>query len=60
MGFSKQFHLVIKYNKGGTNKFIGMLSRPPTSKIRNLGTLIHMQPFIHDAYTEDEDFKEVF
>jgi hypothetical protein len=29
-----------------------------------LGTLMHMDPFTHDAYkdtyTEDDDFKEVF
>ena len=41
-----------------------MLSRHLTTKIKNLGTLIHMEPFTHDAYkeeyTEDEDFKEVF
>jgi len=41
-----------------------MLSRPPTSNIVDLGTLMHMEPFTHDAYREayieDEDFKEVF
>jgi hypothetical protein len=41
-----------------------MLSRPPTSNITALGTLMHMDPFTHDAYieayTKDEDFKEVF
>jgi hypothetical protein len=41
-----------------------MLSRPPTSKITTLGTLMHMDPFTHDtykhAYTEYEDFKRVF
>jgi hypothetical protein len=41
-----------------------MLSRPPTPKIIALGTLMHMEPFTHDAYKEeyieDEDFKEVF
>jgi hypothetical protein len=41
-----------------------MLSRPPTSNITTLGTLMHMDPLTHDAYketyTEDEDFKEVF
>jgi hypothetical protein len=64
MGFLQQFHLVIKYKKGSTNKLADMLSRPPTSKITALGTLMHMDPFTHDAYkeayTEDEDFKEVF
>jgi hypothetical protein len=41
-----------------------ILSRPPTSKITYLGTLMHMDPFTHDAYIEaykeNEDFKEVF
>jgi hypothetical protein len=56
--------LVIEYKKGSTNKLEDMLSRPPTSKIIALGTLMHMDPFTHDAYIEayieDEDFKEVF
>jgi hypothetical protein len=64
MGFLQQFHLVIKYKKGSTNNLAYMLSRPPTSKITTLGTLMHMDPFTHDAYreayTKDEDFKEVF
>jgi hypothetical protein len=64
MGFLQQFHLIIKYKKGSTNKLVDMLSRPPTSKITTLGTLMHMEPFTHDAYKEayieDEDFKEVF
>jgi hypothetical protein len=41
-----------------------MISRPPTSKITYFGTLVHMDPFTHDAkkesYKEDEEFKEVF
>jgi hypothetical protein len=40
-----------------------LISRPPTSKITTLGTLMHMDPFTHDAYkeayTKYEDFKEV-
>ena len=64
MGFLHQFHLVIKYKKGNTNKLIDMLSRPPTSKITAFGTLMHMEPFTHDAYrdpySEDEEFKEVY
>lgn len=55
---------MIKYKKGSTNKLVDMLSRPPTSKIIALGTLVHMEPFTHDAYREacskDEDFKEVY
>jgi hypothetical protein len=64
MGFLQQFHLVIKYKKGSTNKLADMISRPSASKITTLGTLMHMEIFTHDAfkeaYTEDEDFKEVF
>jgi hypothetical protein len=41
-----------------------MLSMPPTSKVTTLGSLMHMDPFTHDAYeeayTEDEDFQDVF
>jgi hypothetical protein len=56
--------LVIKYKKGSINKLADMLSQPPTSKITALGTLMHMDPFTHDAYgetyIEDEEFKELF
>jgi len=41
-----------------------MLSRLPTSRITTLRILMHMDPFIDDAYreayTKDEEFKEVF
>lgn len=41
-----------------------MISSPPTSNITTLGTLMHIDPFTHDAYREayleDEDFKEVY
>ena len=64
MGFLQQFHLVIKYKNGNINKLEDMLSRPLTSNITTLGTLMHMEPFTHDAYKEayieDEDSKEVF
>jgi len=50
--------------KGNANKLENMISRPPTSKVTTLGTLMHMESFTHDAYkeayTKDEDFKEVF
>jgi hypothetical protein len=46
------------------NKLVDMLSRPPTSNITTLGTLMYMEPFIHDEYREEyieyEDLKEVF
>ena len=37
-----------------------MFSWPPTSNIHALRTLMHMEPFTHDAYTKDEDSKETF
>ena len=55
--------MVIKYKKGITKKLDDMLSRPSTSKIIALGTLMFMDPFTHDAYkeaySEYEDFKKV-
>jgi hypothetical protein len=64
MLFLQQFHLVIKYKKGNTNKLETTLSCTPTSMNTTLGTLMHMDPFTHDAYKEayieDEEFKEVF
>ena len=64
MGFLQKFHLVINYKKGSTNKLVEMLSRPSTSKITYLGTLMHMEPLTHDAYKEayleNEDLKEVY
>jgi hypothetical protein len=62
--FLQQFHLAIKYKKGSTNNLKYIPSRRPTSNISTLGTLMHMDPFTHDAYKhayiENEDFKEVF
>lgn len=64
MGFLQQFHLVIRCKKGSSNNLFDMLSRPPTSNIAALGTLMQMEPFTHDAYieaySEDEDFNEVY
>jgi hypothetical protein len=64
MGLLQKFHLVLNYYKGNTNRLEDMLSMFPTFKITYLGSLMHMDPFTHDAYkeecTEDEDFKEAF
>ena len=64
MGFLQQFHLIIKYKKGSTNKLEYILSRITIDKITTLGTHMHIEPFTHDAYKEEyieyEDFKEVF
>jgi len=55
---------VIKYKRGNTNNLANMLSRPNTSKIISLGTLKHMDPFTHDAdseeYSEYDDFNKMF
>jgi hypothetical protein len=40
----------MKDKKRNTNNLEDMLSRPPTSNIISLGTLMHMDPFTHDAY----------
>jgi len=56
--------LGIKYKKGNTKKLVDMLSRPPTSNIIALETIMHTDPFTHDAYREayskNENFKEVY
>ena len=50
MGVLKQFHLEIKYKKGTTNTFINIILRTSTSMTINLGTLMHMDPFIHKVF----------
>jgi hypothetical protein len=60
MGFLQQFHLVIKYKKGTSNKVVDMLSRPPI-----VASIILKNAYLsHDSYVEqyaiDEDFKEVY
>jgi hypothetical protein len=60
MGFLQQFHLVIKYKKGTSNKVDNMLSRPPS----DASIILKNVCLSHDSYVEqyvvDEDFKEVF
>jgi hypothetical protein len=60
MGFLQQFHLVIKYKKGTSNKLVDILSRPPI-----IASIILKNAYLsHDSYIEqypiDEDFKEVY
>ena len=60
MGFLQQFHLVIKYKKGTSNKVADMISRPfIVSSI-----ILKNASLSHDSYVEkyaiDEDFKEVY
>jgi hypothetical protein len=60
MGFLQQFHLVIKYKKGTSNKIVDMLSRPPIIA----SIILKNASLSHDIYVEqsvvDEGFKEVF
>ena len=60
MGFLQQFHLVIKYKKGTSNKVFDMPSIPPIATSINLKNT----SLSHDSYVEqyaiDEDFKEVY
>jgi hypothetical protein len=60
MGFIQQFHLVIKYKKGKSNKVDDMLSRPPNATY----IILKNASLSHDSYVEqyvvDDDFKEVF
>jgi hypothetical protein len=60
MCFLQQFHLVIKYKKGTSNKVADMISRPPINAsifLKNdyLSNDIHVE-----KYAIDEDFKEVY
>jgi hypothetical protein len=59
MGFLQQFHMVIKYKKGTSNKVSDMISRPPIVA----SIILKNTSLSHDSYVEkysiDEDFKEV-
>ena len=60
MVFLQQFHLVIKYKKGTSNKVVDMISRPPIVA----SIVLKNASLSHDSYVEqyaiDEDFKEVY
>jgi hypothetical protein len=60
MCFLQQFHLVIKYKNGMSNKVAYMLSRPPIAA----SIILKNASLSHDSYVEkyfiDEDFKEVY
>jgi ABC-type uncharacterized transport system auxiliary subunit len=60
MGFLQQFHLLIKYKKGTSNKVVDMFSRPPIVA----SIILKNASLSHDSYVEpyvvDEDLKEVF
>jgi hypothetical protein len=57
MGFPQQFHLVIKYKKGTSNKVYDMFSRPPIVA----SIILKNTSLSHDSYVEqysiDENFK---
>jgi hypothetical protein len=60
MGFLQQFHLLIKYKKGTSNKVADMLSRPPIAS----SIIFKNTSLSHDSYVEkyaiDEYFKDVY
>jgi len=60
MGFLQQFHLVIKYKKGTSNKVADMLSHPPISAF----VILHNASLSFESYIEqyanDDNFKETY
>ena len=60
MGFLQQFHLVIKYKKGTSNKVVDILSRPPIVAFM----ILKNASLSHDSYIEqyiiNEYLKEVY
>ena len=60
MVFLHQFHLVIKYKKGVTNKVADMLSRP----YLNASVTLQDSSLKHESYIEqyctDADFKDIY
>jgi hypothetical protein len=60
MGFLQQFHLVIKYKKGTSNKVADILSKVPI----DASIILKNTSLSHDIYVEqyaiDEDFKELY
>ena len=63
MGFSQQFHLIIKYKKGTQNKITNMFSRPPITTI-NTSIVLQQIPLACSIYIEqcakEEYFKYVY
>ena len=60
MGFIQQFHMVIKYKKGTSNKVVDMLSRPRIFA----SIILHNASLYFESYAEqyanDDDFKETY
>jgi hypothetical protein len=60
MGFLQQFHLLIKYKKGTSNKVVDMLSIPPiVASIILKNDSLSLDSYV-EKYFVDEHFKEVF
>jgi hypothetical protein len=60
MGFLQQFHLVIKYKKGTSNKVVDLLSRLPiVASIILKNTYLSCDSYV-EQYDIDEYFKEVY
>lgn len=55
MSYLQQFNIVIKYKKGGTNKFADMLSRPLTPICYALLVAMQIQPIVPSEYTKRYD-----
>jgi hypothetical protein len=60
MGLLQQFHLVIKYKNGTSNKLANILSRPPIVASIILKNASLYQDSYVEQYAIDEDFKEVY
>ena len=60
MGFLQQFHLVIKYKKGVTNKVDDMLSRPSLNSLVVLhNSSLKLENYL-EQYSIDVDSKDIY
>lgn len=60
MGFLQQFHLVIKYKKGASNKVVNMLSLPPIFASVVLQNVSFSLEIYAEQYANENDFKEIY
>ena len=56
----QQFHLVIKYKKGATNKVVDMLSRPSLNALVILQNDSLANESYIEQYVANTDFKDVY
>jgi hypothetical protein len=54
--YIQQFHLVIRYTKGTSNKMVDLLSRPPTPVLSILEVRCATYDTCKDQYATDTDF----